>query len=66
LELQLVNQILAQEKLHTKIDHFYFEHHVHTAEMKKAWNKTANGTVKDSLTIFQNLRKLGVASHYWP
>jgi len=67
LETTLSNQLLEEEGnsgLTSLIDHFYFEHHVQTKEMRKAW-KATKGTVKDSMTLFQSLRKNGIASHFW-
>jgi len=68
LELNLVNQLFSQEndegqRLSRLIDHFYFEHHVAAEEMWM-WD-SANGTVKESLILFQSLRKNGISSHYW-
>jgi hypothetical protein len=48
------------------IDAFYFEHHVNLAEMAPYWKKTMRGSVQHSLQIFQQMRKIGIASHYWP
>ena len=69
LELNLVYQLLSQEndegkRLSRLIDHFYFEHHVTAWEMSTSW-VPANGTVKESLILFETLRKNGIASHYW-
>jgi len=64
IERTLANQLLGDERLLMLIDHFYFEHHVNQAELAPYWGHMQE-TVEESLTLFQELRKKGVASHYW-
>ena len=68
VELPLVRQLMAggPDKIyHRIVDQFYFEHHVHLGELARDWG-TMNGTVKESIEMFQYLREKGIASHYWP
>jgi hypothetical protein len=68
IELPLAHQLLEdKDGVYSKlIDQFYFEHHVHLGELSNDWAGTMSGTVKDSFELFHNLRKKGIASHYWP
>jgi len=65
VELPLVKQLLEDEELLGLVDQFYFEHHVMLTELKPNWRASMKGSVFDSMTIFQQLRQRGVASHYW-
>jgi hypothetical protein len=66
VEQPMVENILANERLLSLIDVFYFEHHVHLKESAPYWDTSMVGTVEDSLQLFAALRERGVASHYWP
>ncbi len=65
VEMPLVRQLLGDDELIELVDQFYFEHHVQLAEMKPYWGKQVEGTVKDSLDLFHELRRKGVAAHFW-
>jgi hypothetical protein len=66
VEVSLIKQILnSSQNAEIFIDHLYFEHHVEMKELADAWSHTINGSMKDSLELFQTLRKHGIASHYW-
>jgi hypothetical protein len=65
VEMPMVEQLLNNPRLHVLVDQFYFEHHVHMAEMERSWGKKVNGSVHDSLTLFHALREKGVAAHHW-
>ena len=65
VELPLVEQLLNDTSLHSLIDHFYFEHHVHLKELEDSWGTDVKGSVADSLRLFHGLRKAGVAAHSW-
>jgi len=57
IEQEFVQQILQDAKNHTKqtrIDHFYFEHHL-----------GQNHPRKKSIELFTKLRKVGIGAHYW-
>jgi hypothetical protein len=62
LAIQILNNTFDMEII---IDQFYFEHHVEMREIAGAWTHTMKGTIKESLELFQNLRKKGIASHFW-
>jgi hypothetical protein len=64
IERQLAYQLLNDPRLLSKIDHFYFEHHVNQKELAPYWGMMGE-TVAESLTLFQELRKRGVATHFW-
>jgi hypothetical protein len=66
VELPLAYQLLEDPRYANLIDHFYFEHHVWQQEMAPGWMDSMNGTVADSLRLFQALREKGIPSHYWP
>lgn len=65
VERALVLQLLRDTSLHKIVDHFYFEHHVRLEELARYWGTAVNGSVSESLQIFQELRRKGIASHYW-
>ncbi|GAX13434.1 hypothetical protein FisN_34Lh036 [Fistulifera solaris] len=64
VELPLANQIATN--FSDKIDHFYFEHHVHMEEIAPDWKSSMQGTIEESLQLFHTLRHVGVAAHFWP
>lgn len=66
VEISMARQILNDPQLSDMVDQFYFEHHVHMAEMKQYWGNSMNGTIRDSLQLFRDLREKGVAAHFWP
>eukprot|EP00536_Pseudo-nitzschia_multiseries_P017537 jgi/Psemu1/299496/fgenesh1_pm.1618_\ len=66
VEYPLALQILNDMTYHNLIDQFYFEHHVHLAELSPWWGITMEGTVNDSLKLFHNMRQKGVPAHFWP
>ncbi len=61
VELPLVQQLLQNLNLSTRIDGFYFEHHIDIPIMQEWW-----GTENTGLYIQVQLRQLGVAAHSWP
>lgn len=66
IELPLAMQLLEDERYSGLVDHFYFEHHVNQLELKPAWDKDGmEGSIQESLQLFQGLRKKGIAAHYW-
>ena len=64
LETYLSNQ-LRNATVGKLIDHFYFEKHVHLDELAAFWAETMEGSVKDAMLFFKELRQLGIASHFW-
>eukprot|EP00563_Minutocellus_polymorphus_P021393 CAMPEP_0197718452 /NCGR_PEP_ID=MMETSP1434-20131217/2602_1 /TAXON_ID=265543 /ORGANISM="Minutocellus polymorphus, Strain CCMP3303" /LENGTH=311 /DNA_ID=CAMNT_0043303107 /DNA_START=280 /DNA_END=1215 /DNA_ORIENTATION=+ len=65
VELPLVQQLLTDDKYVGLVDQFYFEHHVHLKELAPYWGAAANGSVSDSLRVFQSLRQKGIGAHSW-
>merc|ERR1712150_149952 len=64
IENPLLEQLLTDPKLQEIVDVFYFEHHVVMEEMKPYWG-FMDKSIVESLEVFQQLRKAGVAAHYW-
>lgn len=64
VEVPLANQLLQDERLKI-VDQFYFEHHVFMKEIAQSWAHTMAGTVQESLELFSNIRKKGIAAHFW-
>lgn len=69
VEMPLFHQLLNDTQLHEIVDVFYFEHHVKMDEMQQWWGThdsgRTEGTIFESLTLFNRLRRAGVAAHYW-
>ena len=66
VEHVLVEQLKNDPSLIILVDQFYFEHHVHQKELASSWTGTMEGSVGGSLKLMAELRKNGVAAHYWP
>jgi hypothetical protein len=70
IEVPLANQLLHDETLHTLVDQFYFEYHVHMAEMKPWWGRynhwRNDGSMKDAFQLMYGLRQKGIPAHFWP
>ena len=65
LEIPLAHQLLSDPALCKLVDQFYFEYHVHMEELRRPWGPSVRGSMKDSLDLFSELRKQGVAAHSW-
>mmetsp|Transcript_21312 Transcript_21312/g.27523 ORF Transcript_21312/g.27523 Transcript_21312/m.27523 type:complete len:378 (-) Transcript_21312:142-1275(-) len=66
VEFPLAYQLLTNDRFSKLVDLFYFEHHVHLKELSGSWGRSMDGSVKDSLDMFYNIRKKGIAAHFWP
>jgi hypothetical protein len=66
IENKLAAQLRNDTKLLNLVDVFYYEHHVMQAELLPSWMSSASGSVGDSLEMMSDIRRKGVASHYWP
>jgi len=64
IERKLVDQLMNDTQLLSIIDHFYFEHHVNQKELRPFWGAMEE-SVEESFTIFQELRRKGLAAHFW-
>ena len=64
LETHLSQQLL-NETLWKLIDQFYFEKHVHLDELAEFWADSMEGSVRDAMLFFYDLRRRGVPSHFW-
>lgn len=65
IEMKFVELLLQDEALHTLIDQLYFEHHVFLKELSRKWRESMKGSVKYSLDIFHELRRVGIPAHFW-
>jgi hypothetical protein len=66
IENKLAAQLRNDTKLSNLVDVFYYEHHVMQGELLRYWGNSASGSVGDSLEMMSDIRRKGVASHYWP
>ncbi len=66
IEKPLYEQIIADPELSSRIDEFYFEHHVRLPDMEEFWGVEPTETLVDSYEIFSRLRELGIRAHSWP
>ncbi|KAL7510897.1 hypothetical protein ACHAXN_007809 [Cyclotella atomus] len=64
IEEKLAAQLRNDDRLSSLVDVFYFEHHVMQAELG-GWGGSATESVGYSLEMMSDLRRKGVASHYW-
>jgi hypothetical protein len=65
IELHLARQLLEDKRLHNLEGQFYFEYHVHAAEMARYWQPSMAGSIQESMELFTGLRKAGVPAHFW-
>ena len=68
IEEQLIAQILEDREISSRIDDFYFEHHVLGSPMYfEGWRRgpPLTRTLADSYTTFTRLRELGIRAHSW-
>ncbi|KAG7352087.1 hypothetical protein IV203_008135 [Nitzschia inconspicua] len=69
IEVPLAYSLLSDQKLLDLIDVFYFEHHVHMLPIWENWKlhkQNVGGNLEESLKLFTDIRKRGIASHSWP
>jgi hypothetical protein len=67
IEIPLANQLRDDHRFHKLVDHFYFEHHVRMQPISQIWTKRhSSGSIQDSIKLFSDLRKHGIAAHSWP
>jgi hypothetical protein len=64
LETILSHQLL-NETVGRLVDQFYFEKHVHLSELSEFWAETMEGSVKDAMMFFYDLRRAGIPAHFW-
>lgn len=64
LETDLAHQLL-NETLGKLVDQFYFEKHCHLEELAEFWGDTMQGSVRDAMLFFYDLRRMGVPAHFW-
>ena len=67
LELALVKQLLADPGLLALVDELYWEDHFNSFDMLFwAQGGVMMGSMHDSATLFQRLRRAGVRASVWP
>jgi hypothetical protein len=65
----MAHSLLTDKKLLDLIDVFYFEHHIHMQPVWANWKfqkENVDGTIAQSLKLFIDMRRRGIASHSWP
>lgn len=65
LENALAQQLLENPALASRVDVFYYEHHVHMKELRAPWASFMSGSLAHSMGLFARLRELGIAAHSW-
>jgi hypothetical protein len=65
LEESIVVQLLLDEQLGALVDDLYFEHHVQN-NVVLGWGGGWARDLKDSIDLFQALRRRGIRAHSWP
>jgi hypothetical protein len=65
VEVSLAMQLLTDNRHSKLIDQFYFEHHVRNTELAIDWKKSMEGSFKESLDLFADLREKGIPAHSW-
>jgi hypothetical protein len=66
VEVPMVQLILDNENIASRIDVFFFEHHVMLSDLGPWWGTSRKGSVSESFDLFTQLRRRGIAAHYWP
>lgn len=67
LEKRIIIDILLDPRYSCLIDELYFEHHNSVRAMKKWWGRDGvDGSLHDSIALFQELRRAGIRAHSWP
>ncbi len=65
LEESIVVQLLLDDELGALVDDLYFEHHVQN-KVVLGWGGGYARDLKDSISLFQALRRRGIRAHSWP
>jgi hypothetical protein len=66
VEMPLVDQLLEDKEIQSRVQEFFFEHHTKIAEMVPSWGNKTQGLLSDTYDMFLRLRKAGVRAHAWP
>jgi hypothetical protein len=64
----LIDQVLADSEVRSRVDELYWEHEVHTSPMiHQGWGAHGwpNETLAQSYELFTRLRELGIRAHSW-
>ena len=65
IENPLAEQLSTDPVLRSIVDVFYYEHHVALKELAIPWGHDVAGSMQQSMELFRDLRKHGIAAHYW-
>ena len=66
-EKRIIIDILNNPHYACLIDELFFEHHAEIGAMKYWWGTAkVEGSLRDSITLFQALRRAGIRAHAWP
>lgn len=66
VELRIILEIIGSPRYSALIDELFFEHHVNIGAMRGWWGNEVDGTLQDSIHLFQSLRQVGIKAHAWP
>lgn len=68
-EKPLILEILSNPEFSCLIDELFFEHHSTVSAMSFWWGtekEKVEGSLRESIALFQSLRKIGILAHSWP
>ena len=65
IENPLAEQLANDPVLRSIVDVFYYEHHVALKELAIPWGEEIAGSMLGSMELFRDLRRHGIAAHYW-
>lgn len=66
MEKRIIVDILRDPRYSCLIDELYFEHHTTLPAMTPSWGSSVEGSLHDSIALFQALRRVGIRAHSWP
>lgn len=67
VEKRIFAELLLDPRWACLIDEFYFEHHSSFGAKRPWWGTVhVDGTLHDSIALFQGLRRVGIRAHFWP
>ena len=65
VEIPWIQQILQCEHVSSRIDEFFFEHHVHGVMQRYGWGKNVSGNFADTYHLLSEMRFRGIRAHSW-
>ena len=65
VEIPWIQQILQCEHVSSRIDEFFFEHHVHGDMQYHGWGSKVMGYFSDTYHLLSEMRFRGIRAHSW-